>query len=200
MTTTRGSVHTSVGSRIAIVALAAIAAVSLAVVALLFLGVIPTAAGQPASGVADITSSIVPGVPTIVTEQQLRELGSTQGVVYWAGPDNDRAYEVTHMADGTIYVRYLSKDAKAGTNDQYLTVVTYPQKNAFALLQSRVDSGGATGVMTETGALVAVDKGFPKSTYFAFPGVDVQVEVFAPKQDESHNLVLDGSIVLLGTE
>lgn len=168
------------------------------VIALLIVALGLTLAGAIPSFQSNNQAEIPIGKPVIVSEQQLRTYGAANPTVYWAGPLPDRQYEITRSNTGATYLRYLPKDAKVGTEDQFLTVATYPQDQGYVLLQATAESETATSQQTQSGALVVVDQKSPLSTYFSFPNANFQVEVFSPTTDESKKLVLDGKIGILG--
>ena len=78
------------------------------------------------------------GVPTVLSEADLRAYGRAQGLpVYWAGPQPNRRYEVTHTANGRYFVRYLTPQAKVGDqHPRFLTIGTYPGTNAYGALRT----------------------------------------------------------------
>lgn len=140
--------------------------------------------------------SLKTGVPTILSESQLKAFGKAQAFpVYWAGPQKDRRYEVTRTAQGRVYIRYLGPNAEVGTDKPlFLTVGTYPGSNAYAALQVVGRRSGAVRVKTQTGALVVLPSATARSAYFAFPQSNFQVEVYAPQAGRARSLVLDGQI------
>lgn len=136
------------------------------------------------------------GVPTIVSGAQLRAFGRAQAFpVYWAGPQQDRRYELTRTAGGRIYIRYLTPGADAGSaSPTFLTVGTYPGTNAYGALRAVGRRRGAVRVKTQTGAFVVLPAATSRSAYFAFPGQNFQVEVYSPIPGRARSLVLDGQI------
>jgi hypothetical protein len=136
------------------------------------------------------------GVPTVLSEAELREYGRLQGMpVYWAGPLPNRRYEVTHTRDGKYYVRYLTPSAQAGDDKpRYLTVGTYPGSNAYGALRAIGARKGTSEINTRSGALVVIDKSRPTSVYFAFPNQPFQVEVFDPRASRARRVVLGGQV------
>lgn len=136
------------------------------------------------------------GVPTVLSEEQLRAFGKAQAFpVYWAGPQADRRYEVTRTSGGRVYIRYLTPNAEVGTNKPlFLTVGTYPGSNAYGALQEVGRRDDATPVKTQSGALVVVPSLTARNVYFAFPQSNFQVEVFDPQKGRAKALVLDGQI------
>jgi hypothetical protein len=136
------------------------------------------------------------GVPTLLSEAELREYGRLQGMpVYWAGPQANRKYEVTHTRDGKYYVRYLTPKAEVGSDQpRFLTVGTYPGTNAYGALRQIGARSGTSEINTRSGALVVIDKSKPTSVYFAFPNQQFQVEVFDPRASRARRIVLGGQV------
>jgi hypothetical protein len=100
--------------------------------------------------------------------------------VYWIGPRPHTTYEVTQTTDGRIYVRYLPKGQPAGTDFPYLTVGTYPVKNALGTTRAQAAAAGSVRIPAAKGALAFFAKARPTNVYEAFPGVDYQIEVYDP--------------------
>ena len=105
-------------------------------------------------------------------------------------------YELTRAAGGRTFIRYLPAGVKAGDRRPgFLAIGTYLERRAFA--QTRA-AGQRRGVVTMnlTGAGLAVyNRGRPTSVYFAYPGTDVQVEVYDPSARIARRLVLAGQVV-----
>src|SRR5437764_3495628 len=63
--------------------------------------------------------------------------------IYWAGSQPSFTYELSRTKDGRVYIRYLPPGVKLGTrSSKYLTVGTYPQKNAFSTLLATAKKQG----------------------------------------------------------
>jgi hypothetical protein len=136
------------------------------------------------------------GGPAAVSEAQLKKLAETTNhPVYWAGTKSG-AYELTRTTDGRIYVRYLPSTAKVGDGaPRYLTVGTYPQKNAFASIRRAAARPSAISLKIANGGLMVFNQLTPKSVYFGYPGTNYQVEVYDPSPQQARSLVLAGSVV-----
>jgi hypothetical protein len=144
--------------------------------------------------------SVPVGKPIIVSEQQLRQYGANNPTVYWDGPMANRQYELTRSSAGASFIRYLPEGVKAGSENKYLTVATYPQEQGYKLLDESSNSSSMSSQKTKTGALVVINSNAPASTYFSFPGANFQVEVFSPTKDQSKQQVLEGKITILGAK
>lgn len=137
-----------------------------------------------------------PGVPKLVTIDELKDLGAEQGPIYWAGPRKGTKLEVTVTTQGGTYVRYLPEDAEVGTKDLYLTIGTYDSINGYNALAAAKKKDADVEV-SKSGAVIATFKSAPKSTYFSFPEATFQVEVFSPKDKEARELTESGAIGLV---
>jgi len=132
--------------------------------------------------------------------KRLNELASSVGhQIFWAGPQPDRTYETTQTKNGSIYVRYLPPGVKTGdTRANFLTVGTYPQKDAFSTLKATAKKQHAETLSLPGGGRAFQDQKSPTSMYLAYPGLDYQIEVFDPKPDRARRLVTSGQIAPLG--
>jgi hypothetical protein len=99
--------------------------------------------------------------------------------------------------DGRIYVRYLPAGVKVGVaRPEFLTVGTYPQTHALAVLKAAAAKGSET-IELEGGGLARIDEK-PTSIYLAYPGEDLVVEVYDPDAARARQLVTSGRIVPVG--
>jgi hypothetical protein len=135
------------------------------------------------------------GSPAAVSQAQLKALASsTKHPIYWAGP-RDGTYELTRTTDGRIYVRYLPSADKVGDRAAtYLTIGTYPSKNAFRSITRAAARAGAVSVPIDNGGRLVFNQRAPKSVYFGYPGAKYQVEVYSPSAAQARALVLGGQI------
>ena len=135
------------------------------------------------------------GAPAAVSETQLKALAAqTNHAIYWAGPKRG-TYELTRTTDGRIYIRYLPSADKVGDRTpSYLTVGTYPTKNAFQAIQRAAARQGGVSATIDHGGLLVFNNSSPKSVYFSYPKSSSQVEVYDPSPLQARALVLGGSI------
>jgi len=135
------------------------------------------------------------GAPAAVSETQLKALAAqTDHAIYWAGPQRG-TYELTRTTDGRIYIRYLPSADKVGDHaPSYLTVGTYPTKNAFQEIQLAAARQGGVSAKIDHGGLLVFNNSNPKSVYFSYPKSSSQVEVYDPSPLQARGLVLGGSI------
>lgn len=138
-------------------------------------------------------AGLKPGVPTIVSLGELKDLAADHGTVYWAGQRPNTQIEVTVTTDGGTYVRYLPKGVPAGSKDEFLTIGTYSAVDGYSAL-SAAKKSQADVELSKSGAVIATFKSAPDSTYFAFPKTSFQVEVYSPVKGEARQLTDSGSI------
>lgn len=134
-----------------------------------------------------------------VSAQELAGLPATVGhPVYWAGPKRGFTYELTRTNDGRIYIRYLPAGVSIGSNQpKYLTIGTYPLKNARAALRGIAKRLHVTAMKLNGGGTAVQDTNHPTSVYLAYPGSDYQVEVYDPSPARALQLVVSGQITPL---
>jgi hypothetical protein len=140
--------------------------------------------------------SVTPVPPQAASIAGLRTLASSSGhLVYWAGEQTRRTYEVSELSDGRIFVRYLPKGVRVGTRRQFPTIATYPVQNAFAAVQAIAQRPGATRIALSNGGIAVTDPTHPTSVYLAYPNGTVEVEVFDPSAARAHHMVESGVVV-----
>ena len=152
--------------------------------------------GDDESDKATSAGSVQVGVPTVLSESDVRKFGREQSTpVYWAGPLPNRRYEVTQTAAGRYFIRYLTPRADVGdAAPRFLTVGTYPGTNAYGALLTVGKRPTATSINTPSGALVVYDRERPTSVYFGFPKQKFQVEVYDPRSSRARRFVLEGRV------
>jgi hypothetical protein len=135
--------------------------------------------------------------PLAASPAELRALATSLGhPIYWAGPRPKTTYELWETASGFTYIRYLPRGVSAGNRARYLIVATYPMKNAFTI--TRNASAKSKRTITRRipdGGVAAYTKEHATNVYVAYPGVDVQVEVYDPSAKRTPKLVASGQIV-----
>ena len=143
---------------------------------------------------ASTPSSAAANTSGLVSQADLAALVGTLGhSLYWAGDQGLTTYELSATKPNT-YIRYLPSGVAAGSTDQYLTVATYEQQNAYQGLESAAKSPGATWSKLSGGALVVQPGDKPKSAYFAFPQANLLMEVFDPTPGRAYELIRTGVI------
>ena len=111
------------------------------------------------------------------------------------GSESNVTYELTQTPDGRIYVRYLPQGVKVGSRQRYLTVATYPLKNAYATTLSGAGQKTSVKVSVGGGGVAYYGKQIPNSVYVAYPGSNYQIEVYDPSQGRARSLVTGGHVV-----
>lgn len=131
----------------------------------------------------------------VVTATQLP--ATKQGkTVYWLGERPDTSYELTESPSGRVYIRYLTGDAEAGDERTvFLTVATYPEEDGIAALRraAREQDGAKLG-RTDDGAVLLIDPTSPNNAHLAYPGANLQVEVYSPVPGQALRLASNGAV------
>src|SRR5207302_3054879 len=118
--------------------------------------------------------------------------------VYWVGARPGMTYEVTQTSAGQIYLRYLPPGVAVGTGTPYLTVGTYPLRDAFDATRRLAGKAGTVRMDVGSSAVAFYARARPTSIYEAFPGVDYQVELYDPSVLEARELATAGKIFPIG--
>jgi hypothetical protein len=131
-----------------------------------------------------------------VSVEELQDLaGGRDTPIFWAGPRSGSKYEFTETKDGSVYVRYLARNAEVGDpKPSYLTVATYPLDNGYARVQAASKRKGAESEELQNGGLALVNRERPSSVYLAYPRGKYQVEVYDPSPDRARDLVFSGAV------
>ena len=138
--------------------------------------------------------------PHIVDAGDLSDLEGELGhPLYWAGERPPEQLELKVESDGSVYLRYLSPDVEAGDPEQlFLTVGTYPVVDAVGALRRTAASSGSTLGRTAGGGVVLANPSSQGSVYLAYPGSDIQIEVYDPAPGRSLRLIRSGAIEPVG--
>lgn len=137
------------------------------------------------------------GEPRIVSAEELEDAVEEEAdPVYWAGEQEDTELELSQPEAGRTYVRYLTEGADAGDPAaEFLTVGTYARPGAAEVLREQGREPGGVLAKAPGNAVVYFSEQDPQSVYLAYPGVDVQIEVFDPSFSRALQLVNSGQIV-----
>jgi hypothetical protein len=114
---------------------------------------------------------------------------------YWAGKQAGFTYEFTQTNNGNTFLRYLP--AGVALNDprpNFLTVGTYPRPGAYATLKKFSAKQGSVSRKLGGGGIAVYGQDRPSSIYVAYPGVDLEVEVYDPSPSRALRLVLSGRV------
>lgn len=138
--------------------------------------------------------------PVAATPAALRALSDQVGhPIYWIGPRPRRTYELTRTSSGRIFIRYLPPGAEIGNRSADYTIVgTYPVSDALDVLRKLSTQEGEKGVLAPGGGLAVYSIEAPNNVYVAFPGSDVQIEVFDPRPQRALRLVTSGRVAPVG--
>ena len=117
--------------------------------------------------------------------------------VYWIGPKPGVIYEYTRSPAGNVYIRYLPKGTAVGSANTYLTIGTYPMKDAFATTERAAATAGAVPLAL-AGAAAFYNTAKPTSVYVAFKNADFQIEVYDPVPKQARAVVSTGDLKPLG--
>jgi hypothetical protein len=156
------------------------------------------AAGQLAA-FGSLNSSAAAEKPAATSPAGLRSLAGKLGhPLYWIGPKRGYTYELTRSAGGQVFIRYLPPRVKVGTKTAYLTVATYPYRNAYGALQA-LAKGARTVTITIAGkGLAQYDTRNKKSIHIAYPKSNFQIEIFDPVPAVARQIVTSGQVRPVG--
>jgi hypothetical protein len=141
-----------------------------------------------------------PGAARIVSAEELEDAVADEAEpVYWAGEQEGTELELSQPEAGRTFVRYLTEGADAGDERaDFLTVGTYANPDAVAALRRQGKEPGGVLATAPGSGVVYFNRDNPTSVYLAYPGVDVQIEVFDPNFTRALQLVDSGQIVPIG--
>lgn len=135
--------------------------------------------------------------PEAVSASELSDFATEHGTpVYWLGERDGETYELNRSRSGRVYVRYLPEGAEAGdTRPNFVTVATYPQEGGVEALRKAAGAEqGAKLAKTDDGAVLLVDPSSPKNAHLAYPGANLQIEVYSPVPGEALRLAAGGAV------
>ena len=151
--------------------------------------------GDSSPSAAPATAARTTSVP--ISVKGLHSLAGLGVPIYWAGEQPGVAYELTKTSDNRVLVRYLPAGEKIGTKTPYLTIGTYPVKNAFQVTSRLAKSSGSVTIPVGHGGVAFYSRAAPTSVYVAYPGYDYQVEVFDPSPAQARSIA-SGRLVPVG--
>ncbi len=169
---------------------------SVVAAALVVVAVVLAIVGGSSGGAAPVVET----PPHLVDASQLAQLESDLGhAVYWAGERPPARLELRQEASGDVYLRYLPPGVAAGDPEQrFLTVGTYQVTDAVAALERTATSSGTEVEAGPGGAVLLANPASAGSVYLAYPGDDLQIEVYDPVPGRSLRLIRSGQIVPVG--
>jgi len=134
--------------------------------------------------------------PSAASPGQLRSLANDVGhPVYWAGPAAGTTYELTETSSGRIYVRYLPNGVPVGSSSARYTIVgTYPVDSAYNVLNQLARKSGESSFPAPRGGFAVYADSTPTNIYLAYPGTNVQIEVYDPSPRRARDLITSGRV------
>jgi hypothetical protein len=134
------------------------------------------------------------------TPEQLRSLAAKLGhPIYWLGEESGHIYELTQLKDGRIFVRYLPHGVPIGSKQAIYTIVgTYPVPNAYNVQKKLAKKAGELSFAAPHNGLAVFSSSRPANVYLAYPGSNLQIEVFDPSPQHARNLIMTGQVVPVG--
>jgi hypothetical protein len=135
-------------------------------------------------------------IPVAVTPAQLKSIARSAGhPIYWAGPFNG-TYELTTIADGRTYIRYLPPGIPVGDPSLQLTIGTYVRPSPpFESVRTAGLQKHATIKTMKDGSIAVQYRNRPSSVYLVFPGALYEVEVYDPNPATALRLATTGKVV-----
>jgi hypothetical protein len=181
--------------RVSIGALIAIAA-AIAFVVWLAVGCGSSKSNSPATTTTAPASTVAAISARAATRAELRALAVQVGhAIYWVGPESGRSYELTRTASDRIFIRYLPHGVAPGSKKAAYTFVgTYPFTGAYKALQGLAKKKDDTSLSVPGGGLAVYGRSSPTNIYVAFPGSDVEIEVYDPDAKRARSLVAAGQV------
>jgi hypothetical protein len=136
------------------------------------------------------------GDAAIVSPEALRNTVAAESTpIYWAGPPAGAKLELSRPSADRAYVRYLTGGAKVNDSRPFLTVGSYRLADPVVILRKEGRQPGGVLAKAPRGGVVYFSRRQPESVYLAYPGEDVEIEVFAPSFEQALQLVTSGKIV-----
>ena len=134
--------------------------------------------------------------PVATSEDELRSLSDELGhPIYWAGPIPDRTYELTRTSDNRVFIRYLPKNVAVGIRQAAYTIVgTYPVENAYKVLQGLAKKPDESSFSAPSGGFAVYSTTQSNNVYLAYPGSNLQIEVYDPSPQKARGLITSGQV------
>jgi hypothetical protein len=130
-----------------------------------------------------------------ISAKGLRSLAAVGIPIYWAGARPGTTYELTKTADNRVLVRYLPAGTRIGTKTPFLTIGTYPLKNAFSATTRLAQGSGSVAIPVGHGGVAFYSRARSANVYLAYPGLASQIEVYDPLPGAAHQAVFSGQVV-----
>jgi hypothetical protein len=152
--------------------------------------------GSKSTSTTTSTAPTLPEVgPTAASVVQLGTYADKAGhPIYWAGPVPKTQYELTQTKGGSIYIRYLPQGVPVGTKALHTLVGSYPVANAYKVLRGLAKKSGETSFTAPGSGIAVYSQSSPTNVYLAYPGSNVQIEVYDPSPKRARSLITSGQI------
>jgi hypothetical protein len=150
-------------------------------------------------GGGDDAAEAFESLPHFVDVSDVVELeGSSGHEIYWAGQRPATKLELSSEAEGNVYLRYLPPGTEAGDpNAGFLTIGTYPVPGPVGALR-RTAAKLSSSLGHVGGGVILVNPASRGSVYLAYPGSELQIEVYDPKPGRALELIRSGAIRPVG--
>jgi hypothetical protein len=144
----------------------------------------------------DDDSSSQAVAPEAVTAADLGDFSSSSTApIFWAGEQEGATMELSTNEGGT-YVRYLTDGAEPGDpRAEFLTVGSYAFADPIPALEKLSEQPNGVERSVPGGGVAYFNRTDPQNVYLAYPGLDVQIEVYDPDPVRAKEIVTSGQIV-----
>jgi hypothetical protein len=136
-----------------------------------------------------------------LTQNQLESLVAEESITaYWAGPRPGYLYSIDTTSKDRVFLQYIQANKNSSNVVANSRVIaTYFTKDGFARTVAAATQPGNTGFRNPNGSVVFYDKNRNTDIYLAFPGREVQIEIFDPLAGQALSLaVLQDQITMIG--
>jgi hypothetical protein len=110
--------------------------------------------------------------------------------IYWVGERSGLTYELTKTADNRIFIRYLPGGVPVGSDKQYLTIATYPVKNAFTVTGKLAGKSSSVRIGIGKKGVAFYNRESPTNVLLAHRGSNYQIEVYDPSPGQAQRIVV----------
>jgi hypothetical protein len=124
-----------------------------------------------------------------ISAKGLKTIAALGIQIYWVGERPGSTYELTKTADNRIFIRYLPGGVPVGSDKEYLTIATYPVKNAFAVTGRLAGKSSSVRIGIGKGGVAFYDQDTPTRVFLAHRGSDYQIEVYDPSPAQAQRIV-----------
>ena len=141
---------------------------------------------------------LTPITASIVSKDELISATKDLGFpIYWNGKMKDTNLELTILAEGKVFVRYLPNDISAGAAEPYFTVASYYDPAGYARVLNLGSAEGAKFIKYSGGAVAASTSELDSNIYFAFDGNPAVYNVYAPDAQVAWDGLESGTLEIL---